>query len=159
MELDITSGRTIRLVLGKYHVITNYRYKREEQRFKIILYCHVENGVKKYPYMFVTEKQLIRDIINKFRGKKLFKIFIEPHEYRENHKTEHRDNLLKIRLKAWGKSLKVGRFYPTNIKGNNIAQHDDTIEPSTHDTTKLKRALRNKKISHICIICNDYKIS
>ncbi|AAR83460.1 CNPV114 HT motif protein [Canarypox virus] len=78
MDLDIKSCRSIYKIWDKYHFMTGYKYKNDKQRFKITIYCKCDCSIKQYPYRFVTEKLLLMYIINKFRGKYLIKIRIEP---------------------------------------------------------------------------------
>ncbi|AYP74214.1 HT motif protein [Fowlpox virus] len=80
MDFDINSCRNIYKVLDKYHSITENKYKNDKQRFRVIIYCRTDCSIKQYPYRFVTEKLLLMYIINKFRGKYLIKIRIEPIE-------------------------------------------------------------------------------
>ncbi|AID46825.1 HT motif family protein [Penguinpox virus] len=77
MEFDISSCRMIYSVLEQYHFVTDNRYNNRNQKFRIVLYCLKDSIIKRYPYRFVSEIQFVRYIINKFRGKNLYKISIE----------------------------------------------------------------------------------
>ncbi|ARF02704.1 SWPV1-103 [Shearwaterpox virus] len=78
MDLNIKSCRYIYKVLDNYHAITENKFKNDGQRFSVILYCKPKCTVKQYSYRFITEKLLSMYIINKLRGRRLFKIRIEP---------------------------------------------------------------------------------